>query len=239
MSVNNLIGAATKAIEDGSAVQMRRQTIPKWKPGSNVVITIEDIESARTVVKDHLLATNLKLTTKNFKVAKRALNWIEEHWIEKIDLIVVDYHLSTDDMNGIEFIRQLRKTERVSHIPVMMLTSESDSDIQRQAKAAGATAYFTKPIQRALAPEIFSSLILMSRSQQQQVEILQKLMDAIGSRDITTTTKMLAQTGECILLPIEKIERLRAIAGIISTVGIEASKMMVDLPSLKSRVFED
>jgi len=61
----------------------------------------------------------------------------------QFDLIVTD--LNMPNMDGLTMIRELRKLPAHTGVPVIFLTTESDSDIKQQAKAAGATGWLTKP----------------------------------------------------------------------------------------------
>lgn len=61
------------------------------------------------------------------------------------DLALVDMEMPGVD--GVGFIQCLRGHERTRHIPVVMITSRSDSAAMQEALAAGATAYLTKPLQ--------------------------------------------------------------------------------------------
>jgi two-component system chemotaxis response regulator CheY len=61
----------------------------------------------------------------------------------QFDLIVTD--LNMPNMDGLTMIRELRKLPAHTGVPVIFLTTESDSDIKQQAKTAGATGWLTKP----------------------------------------------------------------------------------------------
>ena len=51
-------------------------------------------------------------------------------------------------MNGIEFIRKYRQHPASKAIPVILLTTESDEELKRQAKEAGATGWIVKPFKQ-------------------------------------------------------------------------------------------
>ena len=59
------------------------------------------------------------------------------------DLILVDHIMP--DLDGVEFTRRLRREARYETVPVIMVTSDCDSDIRREAIEAGATDFVTKP----------------------------------------------------------------------------------------------
>lgn len=61
----------------------------------------------------------------------------------KVDLIVCD--LEMPRMNGLEFIGITRQDPKLSHIPVIVLTSRTRDKYQRIATELGASDYLTKP----------------------------------------------------------------------------------------------
>lgn len=63
-----------------------------------------------------------------------------------VNMVVTDLNMPV--MDGLTFIRELRKLPAGKGIPILFLTTESDAGIKQQAKAAGATGWITKPFQR-------------------------------------------------------------------------------------------
>jgi two-component system chemotaxis response regulator CheY len=59
------------------------------------------------------------------------------------DVILLDWNMPI--MNGIEFLRSLRRTEGGSTPKVILCTTESDVDHIREALDAGASEYLIKP----------------------------------------------------------------------------------------------
>ena len=59
------------------------------------------------------------------------------------DIIFVDWKMPT--MDGMEFVRQLRRDETFRRIPICMVSSKSEADAIKEALDAGADAYMTKP----------------------------------------------------------------------------------------------
>ena len=79
---------------------------------------------------------------------------------ESFDVVLLD--LRMPDMNGVEFIRALRRQARHRKTPVILTTAEpDDSDLLRQARELGVAAVVKKPwspqglravVQRVLDP---------------------------------------------------------------------------------------
>ena len=61
----------------------------------------------------------------------------------KVDLLITD--LNMPGMNGIEFIREVRKLPNYRFMPILFLTTESQQSKKLEAKAAGATGWIVKP----------------------------------------------------------------------------------------------
>ena len=62
---------------------------------------------------------------------------------EQVDLILTD--ITLPEMDGLEFLRQLRDHNSASAIPVVMITTDSSEAHVREAIAAGAQGYIRKP----------------------------------------------------------------------------------------------
>ncbi|MDM9619037.1 hybrid sensor histidine kinase/response regulator [Rhizobium sp. AC44/96] len=81
-----------------------------------------------------------------------------------IDLMLLDINMPI--MDGFEVLRALSDDQQLNTIPVCILSTSSDEDDMRQAKALGALAYMVKPptlAQLAMAIDGLSSLTLQPR----------------------------------------------------------------------------
>ncbi len=61
----------------------------------------------------------------------------------RIGAIVTDLHLTESD--GLEIIRSVRADRRISGIPILMVSGDTDPRISQIALSSGASAYFAKP----------------------------------------------------------------------------------------------
>jgi CheY-like chemotaxis protein len=59
------------------------------------------------------------------------------------DLIFVDLNMPI--MNGFEFLKAIKTSESLQHIPVIVYTTASDSGHKEQARKLGASHFLTKP----------------------------------------------------------------------------------------------
>jgi len=76
----------------------------------------------------------------------------------KIDLLITD--LNMPGMNGIEFIREVRKLPNYKFMPILFLTTESQQAKRLEAKSAGASGWLVKP---ATADELLNTIKLVVR----------------------------------------------------------------------------
>jgi two-component system, chemotaxis family, chemotaxis protein CheY len=102
------------------------------------ILIVDDSESIREVV-------SFTLESEGFKVlvgvdGKDALKFLDG---SSIDLIITDLHMPV--MNGIELIREVRQMETYNRIPILFLTTESQTAKKMEAKEAGATGWIIKP----------------------------------------------------------------------------------------------
>jgi two-component system chemotaxis response regulator CheY len=106
---------------------------------AKTILIVDDSESIRELVRFTL--ENEGFNVLAGKDGKDALKYLVKDTI--IDLIVTDLHMPV--MNGIEFIKIVRsKTEYIS-VPILFLTTESQTAKKMEAKKAGATGWIIKP----------------------------------------------------------------------------------------------
>lgn len=65
---------------------------------------------------------------------------------EEFDAVITDYNMP--NMGGIEVIRKIRSGSINRNVPILMLTTESESAKKSEGREAGATAWITKPFNR-------------------------------------------------------------------------------------------
>ncbi|KPF47697.1 response regulator [Rhizobium sp. G187] len=102
------------------------------------ILTVDDSASIR-------MTTKIALTNAGYQVTEAVdgRDGLTKATSGAFDLIVTD--LNMPNMNGIEMIKALRCSPKHAGTPIIFLTTESDSEIKSQAKAAGATGWITKP----------------------------------------------------------------------------------------------
>lgn len=77
---------------------------------------------------------------------------------QKVHLIISDVNMP--NMDGITFVKEVKKLAAYKFTPVIMLTTESQETKKQEGQAAGAKAWVVKPFQPAQMLAAVSKLIL-------------------------------------------------------------------------------
>lgn len=105
--------------------------------------TIVTVDDAATMRK--LIAFTLKGAGHNVLEAPDGMAALSALNSQTVDLVITDINMPL--MNGIELTRRIRTLPRHRATPILIITTESDSGVKTQAKAAGATGWIVKPFQ--------------------------------------------------------------------------------------------
>ncbi|HZZ39603.1 MAG TPA: response regulator [Acidobacteriaceae bacterium] len=105
------------------------------------VLIVDDSSVMRKIVERALRQAGLNLT--RVVEAGSGREGLEALRREKADLIVSDINMP--NMDGLEFLRQIRVEGLAAGAPVVMITTESGEEHVREALAAGAQGYIRKP----------------------------------------------------------------------------------------------
>lgn len=80
--------------------------------------------------------------------------------IGAVDLMLVDWNMP--NMNGLEFVKEVRKNDAHAAAKIMMVTTESEMENVIQALEAGADEYVMKPFTKEAISEKLALLGLIS-----------------------------------------------------------------------------
>ncbi|AKR58378.1 Chemotaxis regulator - transmits chemoreceptor signals to flagelllar motor components CheY [Devosia sp. H5989] len=108
---------------------------------SKTILTIDDSASIRQMVAMTLSAAGL-----NVIEAANGAEGYDKAIAQHVDAVITDLNMPV--LNGIEFIRKYRQHPASKGVPIVLLTTESDDDLKRQAKEAGATGWIVKPFKQ-------------------------------------------------------------------------------------------
>jgi two-component system chemotaxis response regulator CheY len=77
---------------------------------------------------------------------------------QKVHLIISDVNMP--NMDGITFVKEVKKLPDYKFTPIIMLTTESQEGKKQEGQAAGAKAWVVKPFQPAQMLTAVSKLVL-------------------------------------------------------------------------------
>ena len=126
-------GAATRLVpeEDRPADAAYRRRIVHY---------VEDNETNAEVMRG-ILAQRPQI---QLQVSSTGLDGLAAIRIERPSLVLLDMHLP--DIDGLELLRHLKADEGTAAIPVVVVSADATSARIREAMAAGAAQYLTKPV---------------------------------------------------------------------------------------------
>ncbi|AZZ97925.1 MULTISPECIES: response regulator [Pseudoalteromonas] len=121
---------------------------------SKTILVVDDSDSLRQVV-------NIALTGAGYQVieacdGKDALSKLNGN---KVHLIISDVNMP--NMNGIEFVKNVKQLPQYKFTPVIMLTTENQQSMMEEGKKAGAKAWMVKPFKPAQMLQAVSKLLMM------------------------------------------------------------------------------
>ncbi len=77
---------------------------------------------------------------------------------ERVHLIISDVNMPV--MDGIEFLKEVKRHPQYRFTPVIMLTTEAGEDKKAAGRAAGAKAWIIKPFQPSVMLDAVSKLVM-------------------------------------------------------------------------------
>ena len=102
------------------------------------ILIVDDSESIRAILKNTLEKQGFTTTT-----AKDGVDALNKGLQDDFDLIITDLHMP--NMDGTQFIQNIRAHEKYKFTPILILTTETQQEEKDRAKAAGATGWIIKP----------------------------------------------------------------------------------------------
>lgn len=102
------------------------------------IIAADDSASVRMMVRFSLEKIGCKV--RDVENGRKALEFLKK---ESVDMLITD--LDMPELNGFDLVKKVRAIPRHRHLPIVILTTESDEVFKAKARAAGATGWITKP----------------------------------------------------------------------------------------------
>lgn len=120
---------------------------------AKTILVVDDSSSVRQVVGITLKGAGYDvIEASDGKDALTKLNG------QKVHLIISDVNMP--NMDGISFVKEVKKLAAYRFTPIIMLTTESQEAKKLEGQAAGAKAWVVKPFQPAQMLSAVSKLIL-------------------------------------------------------------------------------
>lgn len=108
---------------------------------TKTILSVDDSASVRQMVQLTLQGAGYQVIQAN-----DGADGLAKAQATPVDMIVTDLNMPV--MNGLGLIREVRKLPAYRGVPILFLTTESDAEMKKQAKEAGATGWITKPFQQ-------------------------------------------------------------------------------------------
>lgn len=107
------------------------------------VLILDDSRTIRTSVKYTLQKSGFEIL-----LAENGIEGLEvlkenSSMQDRPKMIITDINMPK--MNGIEFIKEVKKDRQFKFIPILVLTTESQTEMKNKGKEAGAAGWLVKP----------------------------------------------------------------------------------------------
>ncbi len=120
---------------------------------AKTILVVDDSSSVRQVVSIALKGAGYDVIEAcDGKDALRKLTG------QKVHLMISDVNMP--NMDGITFVKEVKKLASYKFTPIIMLTTESQETKKQEGQAAGAKAWIVKPFQPAQMMAAVSKLVL-------------------------------------------------------------------------------
>lgn len=108
---------------------------------TKMILSVDDSASMRQMVK-------LTLSGAGYDVIEAGDGGeaLKKARSDSFHMVVTDLNMPV--MDGLDLIKELRKLPAYRGVPIVLLTTESDEGLKKEAKAAGATGWITKPFKQ-------------------------------------------------------------------------------------------
>ena len=126
------------------------------KNDSRLILIVEDNDDIRKFIKNNIGQSSRILEASNGKDAfEQAVKYIP-------DLVLSDVLMN--EMSGTELCVKLKSDERTNHIPVVLLTSQAETELKIKGIETGADDYITKPFSIAELKARINNLIAQRKN---------------------------------------------------------------------------
>jgi two-component system chemotaxis response regulator CheY len=105
-------------------------------------LVIDDSSVVRKALRKTLAMTDIEMSDLlEAENGQLGLSIVEKEWV---DLVFLDINMPV--MNGVEFLRELRKSPDYSEMPVVIVSTEGSSERIKELEELGIQGYLRKPV---------------------------------------------------------------------------------------------
>ena len=128
--------------------------------GQKIMLLVDDNADVRYFIKSHFSSSYHILEAKNGL----------EGWQIALKMIpnIIISDVLMPDMDGFEFCRKVRKDERTSHIPILLLTALGSREHEIEGLSQGADDYITKPFDMGILQTKVENILSVRQSLKQK-----------------------------------------------------------------------
>ena len=123
------------------------------------IVIIDDVKSNRQILAKIIETIDLNIAIHNFDHAELAIGWINN---SNPDLVITDYKLP--GLDGLKLTERIRSHSKSRKIPVLMITTADDLILPIHARAAGVSAFLSRPVDYHLIRNRITSLLALHGS---------------------------------------------------------------------------
>lgn len=107
------------------------------------VLVVDDSAMMRKIIIKNLRESGFDVTVIEASDGKEGLDKFQATGAANIQLVLSDWNMP--NLDGLGFVRELRKLDPQKTVPIVMITTEGSADKVKEAVLAGANNYLAKP----------------------------------------------------------------------------------------------
>lgn len=119
------------------------------------ILIVDDSLPMRSVIKRTIKAAGYgKSELLEAADGREAMDLMKKSWV---DMVITDYNMPV--MNGLEFIKAVKKNELSKDIPVVVISTEGNESKIKEFMACGAAGYITKPFTAEVIRDLIVNIL--------------------------------------------------------------------------------
>ncbi|MFM0051544.1 response regulator [Caballeronia grimmiae] len=107
------------------------------------LLVVDDLATMRNLIRKMLKGIGYSI----IEEAEDGVAALEKLRAQHFDLVITDWNMP--NLDGLSLLQEIRKSEDLAHLPVLMVTAEKKRENVLAATHAGANGYIVKPFSEA------------------------------------------------------------------------------------------